>query len=72
MDEYSRIVIEDYCRNHDSTKSRRLAKLVRMSYDIQSEATDADAIFLERAIEQEDDPEVRDALQDLDDFFFNW
>ena len=34
MQEYSRILIEDYCMSHDSAKSRRLEKLVKMSYDM--------------------------------------
>ena len=55
---------------HNSTKSRRLEKLVEMSYDIAAEGTDADSIFLERAIEQKNDLELKKALQDLDDFLF--
>ncbi len=34
-----------------------------MYYDLESEITDDDAIFLERAINQEKDPEMREALQ---------
>ena len=34
MQEYSRILIEDYYMSHDSAKSRRLEKLVKMSYDM--------------------------------------
>ena len=33
MEECSRILIEEYCENHDTAKSRRLKKLVDMSYD---------------------------------------
>ena len=33
MQEYSRIPIERYCMEHNSAKSRRLQKLVEMSYD---------------------------------------
>lgn len=29
MDEYSRILIEEYCMNHNSEKSRRLFKLCK-------------------------------------------
>ena len=32
----------------------------------------ADSIFLKRAIEQEKDPALKEALQDLDDFLFGW
>ena len=70
MHEYSRILIENYCMSHNSAKSRRLAKLVEMSYDLYAEATDSDAIFLEKAIEQEEDSDLREALQDLDEFLF--
>ena len=44
MDEYSRILIEEYCMQSDSAKSRRLVKLVRKSYDINAEYTDSDAV----------------------------
>jgi hypothetical protein len=43
-----------------------------MSYDLAAEGTDADSVFLERAIEQEKDPALKEALQDLDDFLFGW
>ena len=72
MDEYSRILIERYCLNHSSKKSRHLQYLVELSYDIAAEGTDADAIFLERAIEQEKDPELKEALEDLDNFLFGY
>lgn len=70
MREYSRILIEEYCMEHDSAKSRRLQKLVELSYDVAAEGTDA--TFLERAIAQEKDPELKEALRDLDDFLFGW
>ena len=49
MQEYSRIVIEEYCSTHNSAKSKRLEKLVEMSYDMSAEGTDDDAIFLDSA-----------------------
>ena len=70
MNEYSRIVIENYCMTHNSAKSRRLQTLVELSYDPAAEGTDNDAIYLERAISREKDPELRKALEDLDDFLF--
>ena len=70
MREYSRILIEDYCRDHKDTKSRKLRRLVEMSYDLYSEPTDADGIYLEKVIEDEQDPELREALIDLEDFLF--
>ena len=72
MNEYSRIVIENYCMTHKSAKSRRLQALVELSYDLDAEGTDNDAIYLERAISQEKDPELRKALEDLDDFLFGY
>ena len=72
MNEYSRILIEEYCMTHNSAKSRRLAKLVAKSYDLSAEGTDSEAVFLERAIEQEEDERLKKALQDLDEFLFGW
>ena len=72
MSEYSRILIEEYCMNHNSAKSRRLEKLVEMSYDLFAEDTDDDALFLEKAIRQEKDEELRQALQDLNEFLFGY
>ena len=72
MQEYSRIPIERYCMEHNSAKSRRLQKLVEMSYDLSAVGTDLDAIFLEKVIEQEKDSELKEAFEDLDDYLFNW
>ena len=72
MNEYSRILIEEYCFHHNSAKSRKLRKLVEMSYDLRAEGTDDDAIFLEKAIAQEKNEELRQALQDLNEFLFGW
>ena len=41
-----------------------------MSYDMFCEPTDSDAIFLEKAIDQETDEERKNALIDLNDFLF--
>ena len=70
MDEWSRIVLEEYCATHKSAKSRRIGKLVEMTYDMFCEPTDSDAIFLEKAIDQETDEERKNALIDLNDFLF--
>ena len=72
MQEYSRILIERYCMEHNSAKSRRLQKLVEMSYDLSAVGTDSYAIFLEKVIEQEKDSELKEAFEDLDDYLFNW
>ena len=69
MKEYSRIILEQYCAAH---RKRKLARLVELSYDPACEATDADAIYLEKLINQEEDAEIRAALKDLDDYLFGW
>lgn len=43
-----------------------------MSYDMYAEGNESDAIFLEKAIDQEMNKELREALQDLDDFLFGY
>ena len=72
MKEYSRILIEEYCMNHTSAKSKRLQKLVNKSYVLYAEYTDAAGVFMEKIIEQEKDSDLKDAFQDLDDFMFGW
>ena len=72
MQEYSRILIEDYCMKHDSAKSRRLERLVKMSYVMYADGTDEDAIFLAKTIRQERNPELQKALKDLDNFLFGY
>ena len=54
----------------DSAKIRCLEKLVKMSYDMYAEGTDSDAVFLEKAINQEKNLELKKALEDLNDFLF--
>ena len=57
MDEYSRILIEKYCREYPKTKKARiLSQLIEMSYDLSCEPSDSDAIELEKIIEDERDP----------------
>lgn len=53
MQEYSRILIEEYCVDHNSTKSHRLRKLIEMLFGSSAMGTDPDAIFLEKATYQE-------------------
>lgn len=73
MDEYSRILIEKYCREYPKTKKARiLIQLIEKSYDFACEPSDSDAIELEKIIEGERDPELRDALEELDEFLFGW
>lgn len=71
MDEYSRILIEKYCRKHPKTKKERiLSQLIEMSYDFACEPSDSDAIELEKIIEDEHDPKLWEALEELDEFLF--
>ena len=70
MHEYSRILIEEYCFTHKTKKAKIFSRLVEMSYDLSTE--DADAIDLERLIQRERNPELKEALIDLDDFLFNY
>lgn len=49
MEEYSRIVIEEYCRTHRRTKkSAFLWDLVELSYTMECEPEDWEGIQLER------------------------
>jgi len=71
MNEYSRIIIEGYCMEHPNTKKGKfLYRMVQMSYDLTAEGTDADAIQLEKYIQSEKNPRLREALDDLDEFLF--
>lgn len=71
VQEYSRIIIEEYCRTHLKTKkSAILWDLVELSYNLECEPTDEDAIDLERIIAREKNPKLLEALEDLDEFLF--
>lgn len=72
MHEYSRILIEEYCFTRKTKKAEILSRLVEMSYDLSAEDADADAIDLERLIQRERNPELKEALIDLDDYLFNY
>ena len=68
MEEYSRIIIEQYCRTHNSAKGKRIARLLKMSYDMNAEPSEPDMMFLAEVINREKNEELCEALQDLDDF----
>ena len=53
-------------------RKRKLARLVELSYDPATGVTDADALYLERLIDETEDEEIRSALRDLDDYLFGW
>ena len=71
MSEYSRILIEEYCMTHKKTKkSSFLWDLVQLSYSVDCEPSDWEAIQLEKYIESEKNPELREALIDLNEYLF--
>lgn len=71
MNEYSRIIIEEYCITHRKTKkSAFLWELLELSYTMECELEDWEAIRLERYISRERNPELKEALIDLDEFLF--
>ena len=70
MDEYSRIIMEQYCFTHRSKRRDYIWDLLELSYSMETEPTDEDAIFLEKAIRTEKNPELKEALEDLDGFLF--
>ena len=71
MREYSRILIEEYCMSHKYTKkSAFLWDLVDLSYTMECEPDEWEAIQLEQYISREKNPELKEALIDLDEFLF--
>ena len=56
------------CRTHNSAKSKKINKLVDMSYDMGAMISDGDAVFLEKVIDQEKNLELKEALKELDEF----
>lgn len=70
MQEYSRIVIEEYCSTHSKTKKCKiLGELVELSYNLGYEPNDEEMIELSKIISREKNPELKEALIDLDEFF---
>lgn len=71
MQEYSRILIEQYCLTHRATKkSNFLRSLLELSYSLEREPEDWEAIKLEQYISREKNPELKEALEDLDAYLF--
>ena len=71
MQEYSRIVIEEYCRTHKKTKKATfLWDLLDLSYTMECEPEDWEMLELERLISREKNLELKEALEDMDEFFF--
>lgn len=73
MQEYSRILIEEYCMSHSKTKKATfLWDMVQKSYDIAYEPEDCEILYLEELISRERNRELKTALQDLDDFMCSY
>ena len=73
MREYSRILIEQYCMTHRNTKkSAFLWDILEQSYDSGYEPEDWEALKLEQYISREKDPELKAALEELDEFLFRF
>ncbi|MDD7389180.1 MAG: hypothetical protein PUG60_05890 [Lachnospiraceae bacterium] len=69
MQEYSRIVIEEYCRKNPKTKKAAfLSEMVEMSYNVWCEPSDWQMMHLSQLIGRERNPELQEALEDLEDF----
>lgn len=70
MREYSRIVIEQYCLTHRKTKkSAFLWDLLELSYSMECEPEDWEMMELSRLIAREKNPKLKEALEDMDEFF---
>ena len=72
MDEYSRIIIEEYCMNHPKTKKADfLWEMVHMSYDVACEPDPWQLMHLSQLLSRERNPELREALEGLDEWILN-
>ena len=59
--------------SHSQTKKTKfLWDMVFKSYDIEYEPEDYEILYLEQLISRERNPELKQALQDLDDFMFGY
>ena len=68
MDEFSRIIIEEYCNTHNSIKSKFFYYLLKYSEDLTFCPSKEDVILLEKYIDNENDEELKDSLEELLDF----
>lgn len=69
MEVYSRIIIEEYCINHPRTKKAEFFwEMVHLSYDVAYEPELWQLMHLSQLILREKNPELREALEDLDEF----
>ena len=70
MDEYNRILIEEYCRKSKTKKAQFLWRLLEASYGYDVDLSDADALELSKLIKRERSREMKEALEDLDRYLF--
>ncbi len=70
MHEWSRIVIEKYCRTHHTAKSKRLQHLMTGLRNRKAKLTYDDELYLEDLIDKERDHELKEALKDLGEYLF--
>ena len=69
VEEYSRIIIEEYCKNHPKTKKADfLLEMIYMSYDITCELEPWQLMHLSQLISRERNLKLRNALEDLNEF----
>ena len=69
MQEYSRIIIEEYCRKYPKTKKAAfLRELLELSYRMDCEPEEWEMMHLAQLISREKNPELQEALEDLDEF----
>ena len=70
MQEYSRNLIEEYCLSHRKTKKEALLRdLLELSYTMECEPEEYEMIRLEKLIARDKNPEQKEALEDMDEFF---
>lgn len=55
-----------------SKKTDFLWDMVKKSYNIDYDPEDCEILYLEQLISREKDPELKEALQDLDDFMLGY
>lgn len=69
MQEYARIIIEEYCRSHPKTKKAAfLWDLLELSYTMECEPEEWEMLHLSELISREKNPELQEALEDLNEF----
>lgn len=69
MEEMSRIIIKEYCMSHPKTKKAGfLWEMVRLSYDVENIAEPWQLEHLDQLILRERNSQLREALEDLDEY----